>query len=632
MADSAVPTSPPPPPPDRHLAVLYGVLGALTVLAIVPVWLPDWLALFDYGGYLHQGAVIADWQLQPRYTQLFDRVSYPTPVWLVPNLLSVLALGVDVDTAGRILLTLGIGSVPWAALLLARAAGHSQWLALGTAAWMWHHDVALGHLPMVLALPLLLALLALHLHGLKHRGPWPLLGLVVGLAVLAVLHPLPWLVVALGLPALGLLTRVGVGGLRAVPQAALLALRDLALALPSAALLVPWAKQQVALAGSARLSWESNLPVTNLRLLADRLFDVFAPHQAPLSGLGDLVGNRPGDVVSFLWLFGLAFWVLGAIRQGRAEATQQGDVLAPKVGGTYLGWAVVLCLIGFFALPVTLLRPVWIGGLNVRLTGVLGVLAVLALPLRPLQPPADARWRTWLGTLLVFVAAAWMPLAMWRNLTFASAELGPMRAAMAEVPSGKTMIVLRQTADSRWHRYRVFHELQRWYPIWQGGLVGGGFPDQDLSPVKVKPKLGLPIPPAEDNATFDWLRHGQYYEYILVWRDPFESAPPFEAALRTLPRLMQRGKWTVYRNPRHQTYRPAAEKPILPAQQAPAHLADDAPPPDRAVKTGAGLLDDWLRTAGLPVSPPSDPGDFARAVRVLRYKLGWRGGDAGKRP
>lgn len=612
MADH--PNNPPAPPPEPGQFALRVLLFCVVVLGLLPLWTPQWIGLFDLGAWLHQAAVIADWQRQPAYAQVFDRVAWPTPSWLVPNLLSVLGYMVDLDTAARLFLSTCLVAVPLASLQLARTAGHSPWLALGAAVWMWHHDVALGHLPSVLALPLLLVALTLHLHGLQRQLRWPLAGLLVISVLLVLTHPVYWLVLAAGLPVLGLVVRLGAAERSPVNAVGWLVAEVLALGAP-VLLLVPWWQRQVAASGSSRLSWESNLPVANLHQLADRLFDVFTPHHAALRSLGDLLVHRAGDMVSFLWLFGLGLWLLGAIREGRQSGERPP---LQRVGGSYLGWAVVLALVGYFALPLTILRPVWLAGVNTRLTSLLGILAVLALPIRPLQPPKDAKLRTWLGTLAMLVAAAWMPLSVWRAQTLVASELGGMQEALQAVPAGKKLLVLRQTADSRWHRYRVFHELQRWYPVWRGGLIGGGFPDAQLMPVQWKPGATLPLPPPEDHNALRWREEGRFYDYVAVWREPFGTPPLFEAQLNGLSQVWHRGKWTVWHN------KQVAAWPDVGPPQPPAKPLFPDEPEGRSEKIGLGLLDDWLRTAGMPATPPADAGDYARAVKVLRWRLQWR--------
>lgn len=612
MADLDHNQSPPPAEPGQF--ALRALLVCTVVLGLLPLWTPDWLGLFDLGAWLHQATLIADWQRQPLYPQVFERVAWPTPMWLVPNLLSALGYSLELDTAARLLLSVCLAAVPFASLLLARAAGHSAWLALGAAVWMWHHDVALGHLPSVVALPLLLVLLSVHLHGLIHRFRWPL-AVLFGLSTLLVLtHPVPWLVAAVGVPLLGAVVRLGAARRPIGSVLGWLLAEVLALGLP-VLLLVPWWQERVRAAGSSRLSWESNLPVANLHQLTDRLFDIFTPHHAALRSLGDLLVHRAGDMVSFLWLFGLGLWLLGAIREGRSAPERP---LPQRIGGSYLGWAVVFALVGYFALPVTLLRPVWLAGLNVRLTSLLGILAVLALPIRPLQPPSDAKLRTWLGTAAMLVAAAWMPISVWRAQTLVASELGEMQEAFSQVPAGKKLLVLRQTADSRWHRYRVFHELQRWYPVWRGGLIGGGFPDADWMPVRWKPGAALPLPPPDDHNSLRWREEGRFYDYVAVWRDPFQQAPLFEAQLQGLQQTWRRGRWSIWHN------KDAAQWPELGPPPPPPPPQFPGEPEGRSEKIGLGLLDDWLRTAGMPATPPADPGDYARAVKVLRWRLQWR--------
>jgi hypothetical protein len=341
------------------------------------------------------------------------------------------------------------------------------------------------------------------------------------------------------LPALAIWQGFHVG----LRQALLWPLWTVALALPSVALLLPWARNAW-LQVPHTLAGQPLLPLESGRLLIDRLLDVFAPHGPGLESLGDLVLHRPGGIATFLWLLGLFLWLLGAIRS-RRELPQ---VPPTGVDGTgYLGQALVLLLIAYLVAPAVLVQPLALAAPGGKLVDLLAILAILALPLQPMQPPRTARLRTWAGTLALLIVAIQMPLSTLEAWLLSRTELGQIRDVAAHVPAGATVATLHARMQGRWMRAPVLANLGHWHDVLVGGLAPDLLPDPLLQPVRVRVGRQRPLPPVDPDA-FRWRDHGRWYDWFLVYEQPGDPPAAWDAFLRTLPRVYQRGPWSVYQN------------------------------------------------------------------------------------
>ena len=539
-----------PVPPDRHHFAFRTLLPALLALAVWPLWAVDLLPLPQYAQHLRVATILHDWHALPLYRQTFERLPFPTPysgfAWLTHGLARLH----DVEWAGRVVLTLSVLGLVLAARWLLSVAGHSRWLLLGVLPWALNPDLIRGDANLVLALPLFLAVLASHLWLLKQASPWRALALAVLLCMLAVSHWI-WLLAVLMLPLLA----TWQGAHRGWRQALLWPVQTLLLILPSVALLMPWARmtwrEAVLAHGGTQnlLAGMPKMPLDSGRHLIDRLFDVFAPHGAGLDSVADLFLHRPGEIASFLWLTGLSMWLLGAIRQHRQRVMEQTELpnLQQVDGTAYLCQTLVLVAVAYLLAPTLVLSPIQLAGMGDRLVNLLAILAVLALPLQPMLPPLTARKRTWLGTTAMLVVCAQLPLSTLEAFTMARTELGPLRQVHASIPVGASVAILRTRTQGKWLRVPQFANLGAWFDVMVGGYVAEGLDDPQLQPVRFRPGQQRPQPPL-DPAEFRWRDHGRWYGWFVVYAPPGTTQPEWDTFLRTLPRVYQRGAWSVYQN------------------------------------------------------------------------------------
>ncbi len=549
------PAAPPLSAQADRWQLAFGLLVTfLVALAIWPLWAGKWLPLHDAAQVQHQASVIWDWHVEAVFRRDFERLTIPTPNFLGIALLTVLARLGGVAIAHKLLLSLCIVSVVAATAWLLHQARQPRWLLIAVLPWVWHHEMFVGHLAHTLGLPIFVALLAAHLGLLRQFGPWRALLVAALVVALAVTHLLLWLCGALMLPLLGMAMGRGWRGvLRGLG-------RDALVVLPSVAVLGPWYRREVlAEGGFANFSAEWALPVSSLRAFFGHMFDVFAPRGTALESLADLLFNRPGDVISGVWLAGLGLWWLAGVRAMRAQPG-----VPPTLELRYLQWALLLGLLGFFALPTHLFRPIWVHGLAPRLASVVAILAVVALPFDPVRPPRTARMRAWLGGVCALIAATWLPLAALRSTVLIQPEFDHLDEALAAIPRSKAVLVLRPKYESHWMQIHIFADVGQWAAVLRGAAVPHGFIDPVLQPVRLVAKNLRPTPPGDDHDRFNWTEHGRYYDYVAVFRDPFGPEPRYLALLRSWPEVYHRGKWQVFHNEHPEPFPPPPPPPLPP--------------------------------------------------------------------
>ncbi len=553
--------------PDRWVLAWWLLVAFCAGLAVWPLWAGHWLPLHDAAQVAHQASVIWDWNVEPVFRRDFVRAPFPTPNFLGIALLTALAPLGGVLLAHKVVLTLCVLGVIAASGWLLRAAGHSRWLLLAALPWAWHQEMYIGHLAHSVGLPLFLAALAAHLGLVRAPGPWRALLVALLIGVLAITHLLLWVVATLMLPVLGCASGWTPGRWRG---AATGLVRDLGLGMPGWALVVPWYMRDVAPTGHlAELAGEWRLPIDNLRTVFGQMFDVFAPRGGALDSLPDLLFNRPGDLISALWCIGIGLWVLATIRQPRDGA--------PSLGSRYLALATGGLAVAFFVFPVHVFRPVWIHGLGGRLVAPLLLVAALALRLDPTRPAPNARLRAWAGSAALLAAAVWLPISTVRSAVLVQPEFDHMAEALATIPRGKAVLVLRPDFESHWMQMHIFADVGQYAAVLRGAAVPQVFIDPVLQPVRTAAGRIRPAPPGDDHERFNWHDHGRYYDYVALFRNPFAAEPRYEALLRSWPRVYQRGKWQVFQNLHPESWPPpppAVSPPRDPDAQIAESIAD----------------------------------------------------------
>ena len=558
------------PAPERYRGTFFALAGALTLLGILPIWVTDILPVVDVGSHLHLIRILHEYGSSELLQRHYVKVDAIVPYLTYYKAVDLLAYLAPIETANRIVLSVVVAAIPWSAYALIRRAGHDRWLLFGVLPWMLNPDFFMGFLNFLLSIPLFLWLLWAHL-GLLRKATWGGAALVAGLlCLMATTHYLLWAVALVLLPLLALVHGGRSGWLRGLGWP----LREVLLGLPSVGVLLPWfltyfvladgvaTSDQVANAAQGGLwtrlgsvySGEHLGPVENLRQLFDQMFDAIDAPAAPANLL-----QRKGELISTLWLAGFLLWLVGAARSaspatdaGHAEGAGTGrSTQRPAISGTsYLGWVLLLCAAAYFVLPKHMVRPIWLWGVNFRLAEVLAILAVVALPLRPLAAAAGVRGRVWVGSGLLFVSACWLPIATMESFLLARTEFGDIRHALATIPSGQKVLVLRRKLLSKHMKYTIFNNITEYYAVLVGGYVPYSFADTSSKPFVVNRKHAVPAPPWDSPDAFSWEAHGRYYDYVVLFSEAGAARESYEDQLpATLTPVYQRAPWRVYRNP-----------------------------------------------------------------------------------
>lgn len=539
---------------------------ALTVLGVAPIWLVDLLPLVDIAAHLHLMTVMHDLPRSPLIQEHYIQVHALVPYLSYYKAVDWLAYLMTVEQANRVILTLTVAAMPWSAYVYLRTIGHSPWLMLGVLPWILHCDFYMGFFSYLLSIPVFMLILAAHLRWLQ--APTRKRGLLLAglLGLLALTHYLLWAVALVLLPMLALVFGARQGWRRGLWWP----LRDSLMLLPSLALLLPWFLRYFVFAegvktsdaaihreGGSFLQRLSNVylgehigPMANLRQIPDVMFDAVYRTDAAMS-----LRERPGEVVTVLWLVALILWLIGSARTPRDRADEPAFAQNGVPGSSYAAWVVVTLAIEYFLMPRNLSRPIALYGVNFRLVEVVMVLLICALPLDPRRPPESTRWRVWIGGVLMLMGAVLLPVATLREFREDRVLLGDIRQAYDQIPMGKRVLTLRGRRPSRWFLFNI----GEYYAVFRHGYVPYSFADTSSKPVVVNRDTALPAPPAVDLEFFNWQRQGRYYDYIVRYDEP-GLKHPWTPSMPDLP-VVWRGKgWTVWRNPKPEHWPPPTDE------------------------------------------------------------------------
>ena len=613
--------------------LFWSLYAALTALALMPIQLTDLLPLRDAPLHLHMATAWAAWP-----DSAWLQATYLRPDGLVPGVLwyqlaDWLAGIGGIEWAARLLLSLSVALLPLSALHLLRAIGHSRWLVLGVFAWSLSGDFFAGALPWLLALPLLLWLLAAHIALHRRPGLGRAMGVSVLFALVVLAHPLAGLVAACLLPVVGAVAGARNGWRRAL----LWPLREAIVCLPALILVMPWVGDTLL---RLRTGVDANhlTPMGAMAQLFSRMFSQFSATSGEIGGLPELLLQRPGELVSGLWLFGYGLWLVAALRgddrpldlgasvtASPAAPSDAAADQAPRVDGSaWMRWTLATAAAVYLVLPQQIRGPAIGAEISPHLVVLLAVLAVLALPLRPLRADARVRWRARLGAACLILAAVIMSLQTTGTFLLARTGYGSLRAAYGAIPSQRRVLTLRSSRGSPWLRQPVFDHLGAYYPIVQGGRVAEGFAaiwPRLLEPRK--PSQLLPSPSHDDHGRFTLRQHGRFYDYLVLHRVAGERPGEWERTLRSWPAIYQRDRWRVLQNPSVEKWPEPTREEVLRSRRIERMV-------EMALRwPGLGPEDDpaisahsWLKLLGLDLpDPPPMPAhvptpELDRAVAI----------------
>jgi hypothetical protein len=529
----------------RWFAITFAVCLAAVLL---PLCQSRVLPFQDYSGIVGLGGALAHADdPAARVREFYDVDITPTPcalyfgwAWLAGK------AGVPVEVAFDLFIALfAIAGPPLALLLLLRAFGRPQELALLAFPVSYHHQIWFGFLGSSASITGFLLALAFA-KRIADRPRWPEhLGLAAAVLYVALGHPFA---LAFTLAAVAPLlvwpppASAAAGRERWLRAAGIVALR-LACFVPTVLFLRAWARSFF-VAGGAR--GESLLS----RISREVRVSPFAPIDDAigfLRWLGNGYTTRWDEVVPAIALASVAAFLAWGVR-APAPASAAGDERAPRVswallrehGWIWLAWAALVLALGYLLLPMKLMWPDYWWGVRVRCVAPLFLVLVAlprprprGLPLAALAPAA--------ATALVFAGY----LTYDFRVNFRQGELDGFDEVVAALPPGRTVMAFAM-ADP--HHTEIHPYLGQHYVARKGGRVVPylrGHPGSYWVTMHEPP----PAPPWSDPRLFVWEEHAGY-EYFLLAQppdgplvDPFAQAPP-----GAVGEVLAKGRWRLYKN------------------------------------------------------------------------------------
>jgi hypothetical protein len=516
-----------------------------------PLWIGRFLPLLDLPQHLAITTILLHsddpaWQLAAYFEPQRGEL---TPYWVHYLALELLGRAMPVDVAARVLLTLYVFALPWAAMAMARALGRPPALGLLATPLALNANLYYGFIAYcwsVVALLWALALLARQLDA-----PRAALGAGLGLLAAALFFTHVQSFAFLLLAAAVLVVR---GGAAPHPPDPPRALRQRDSGSHAAAALVRsapvWTRALRAwpLAPATLvlfLPW-LYLSTTN-RPEAERYFpgldDPSPKYEAPLQRLTGLPGAVAGSYQDGTdgWL--LAAWAVGggpAGRGGRA-GTNRGargpDTRAagrephdPAArGGVALAVAALAC---YFALPISI-QGQW------NIAPRFAWIAALLLPCLLRWPPP------WLPAATLALAAATAANAAWHHVRF-DREAGPFDRALATLPRGARVLGLiydpRGQVLERW----PYLHFEQYAVVHGGGMAAHSFAANAPLPVRLRPEARMPAPGVWRPDDFRYDVHGRFFDHFLI-RDPAGRLDVRSAFGGAVEEVFREGAWRVYR-------------------------------------------------------------------------------------
>ena len=482
---------------------LAAILGAALMAA--PLWVGRYLPLLDLPQHLALATVFArhgdpSWMLFPYYE--------PQPGELTPYWTHYVALGglgrvMRVEAAARVLVTLYVLALPWAAMALARGLGRPPGLGLLAVPLALNGNLYYGFIAYCWGVVLLLLGLAMVARQMDDPRRGRAAALAVLAAVLFFTHVQPFAFLLLGAALLA-----PFGDAPAWKRA----LRAWPLAPATAALFLPW----LYLATTPRPGAERYFPPLD------------APNAAyhglaqRWSGLASAVAGSylDGTDDALLGLWAVAVIVCAARPRDPASVVALRRVLA-------LALAALAC---YFTLPVSI-QGQW------NIAQRFAWLAALLLPL--LVEPAR-----WLPLGVLALAAVTSANAAWHHVRF-DREAAPFDRALEAVPRGVRVLGLMYDPRGDVLAHWPYLHFEQYAVVRGGGMAAHSFSANPPLPVRLRVEARLPAPELWHPQDFVFETHGRYFDYFLV-RDPAGRMDPLRG-VDEAAEVFQGGAWRVYR-------------------------------------------------------------------------------------
>lgn len=491
----------------REALLFYGAVVILTAVSLWPIWATRFLPMQDYPQHLFLAQVMATYHDPSLNWREFYRVDLTLGPYMLWYLAMKLLVGAfKIETAGKILFSLYILLVSLLVLVARRLPpkGALPWGALLLYPFAFNQMYFLGFPNFIISLPVIFLAL-LDLDSLAN-------GLSVGkvlrhglyLALLFLNHPYSLLVyIALSATSAFLIRANRPQLFRAIMPAAVMSL-----------VFVTWY-----LAQHGPSSTPTSVPWT-VRWLP--------PHASLAHYLLQFTGmrffNGPNLSAAALW---------GVVAIVSFLTWRRGEKRTMAIG-RFTAWY-------YASLAGILVLPFWLGYysyFNLRLAPV--SYFALALLLCCVRVP----WRHSLVLTACVLALLVQSIMLQKTLVVEAETVLPLVPAAHK---NALVLPLVYRSDSSAVDPFFFNEIHAHDADYFQLLVGGGanptlFPNA-MMPVQYRPGAQLPFP--KKPADFSWLRHGAYYDYVLVRGAP--TGTYLELA-RNCDLVAKSGTWGLFQN------------------------------------------------------------------------------------
>ena len=498
---------------ERRNTLFELFFAGLALFAAAPLWLVEHPPIQDLPQHLAAIRVLLDHgEASLRFAEYFDVELGRTQYLAYYLAAQLLALGLGVTLANKLLLTAAIVGTPYAMRALLRALNRDEGNALFVLPLTWNAHLILGFLNFITAIPLMLLGLALAVELRRSFTVKRALGLGLVTFVAFYTHVVPFAFLGLGAVMLG----VGEGAKQTLRR---------------------WLP--LAPAGIASLFWLARSPAGEATMSAasgtrgDGPRPVFIEPERALDELpGWLTDVFHGPLDErLLMAFGVCLGL--AILLGRPRSPAERELMA---GLPRLLWRVAplapLAALAYFIAPVSY---DWIWPINARFA-----LLALLLFIPWLRPPR--RWAEGLlHSAVIVIAMLSFQQASRASLAFEREEVLELDAAIESIPEGSRVAGLIFASGSRHVKFSPFLHSVAYVQAARGGAVMFSFADFPQSPIRFREGSRPPrVPPR-----WEWMP-GQvdpahdldWYEYVLTrggpgrigrmpgrWRNIFSSEP-----------------------------------------------------------------------------------------------------------
>jgi hypothetical protein len=466
------------------------VIGALTFLYLLPIWIARFLPFVDLPQHLSLVAILRDFHNPATdYSTMFSLRLYPTHNVLHLLVCYVLSFICGIETASRVFLSLYVIALPLALAYLLRTLNANRWLTLAGFLFIYNFNLFWGFVSGTFVIPAVLLILALELRELAAPRPnWARLSPIAALFVLTFLgHSLSYLfATALFLVLIALEARRGVR--RFVP----LLLTQLPVLL---FFVIPW---QFSVFGGEGGDLASRvLAGFSLSNLSSRLGAFFSS----ITARGDEFSSL---LPKLLFVVTVSAAIRYAVRSGWRRLLQ-GRLRVATV-------LVLASLLGFLFFPAAI-RQAWF--LNERFMVFVCLFLVVLLGVLAAQTGFNRRWT--LNFLLVVVIFNIFNLGV-RFVAF-DRQARPVSRLLGPLQPDRKIVGLMYEANTQPYLlgYDAFVHFANYYQLWKRGYPGFSFAEIRFSPIVYRDSTDY-LPPGFEWSPWEWVfpEGWEVYDYFLV--------------------------------------------------------------------------------------------------------------------